>query len=97
VDAKFTVRAVDQCLGLFGKAPRAYAYDRAGHSAKNIADLKAKGVKVVGLAARGATAWSVSERVRDELVRERAMVEGGRGTVKSRRYDSRDRVRGPRG
>jgi hypothetical protein len=29
VDAKFAVRAVDHCVGLFGKAPRAYAYDRA--------------------------------------------------------------------
>lgn len=97
VDARFAVRAVDQCIGLFGKAPRAYAYDRAGHSAKNIAALRAKGVKEVGLAPRGSTAWSVSARVREELVRERAMVEGGIGTIKCRRYGfTRPRARSAR-
>ena len=86
VDVRFAVRAVDDCIELFGKAPRAYAYDRAGHSAQNIATLKSRGVKEVGLAPRGSTAWSVSAKVRDELVRERAMVEGGIGTIKCRRY-----------
>lgn len=97
VDAKFAVQAVTQCIGLFGKAPRAYAYDRAGHSAKNVAELKRKGVKQVGLAPRGSTAWSVSAKVRKELVRERAMVEGGIGTIKSRRYGfTRPRARSSR-
>jgi hypothetical protein len=97
VDAKFAVQAVDHCIALFGKAPRAYAYDRAGHSAKNIAELKRKGVEEVGLAPRGSTAWSVSAQMREELVRERAMVEGGIGTIKCRRYGfTRPRARSAR-
>jgi hypothetical protein len=97
VDAKFAIQAVDHCIGLFGKAPRAYAYDRAGHSEKNVAALKLRGVKEVGLAPRGSTAWSVSSKVREELVRERAMVEGGIGTIKSRRYGfTRSRARSAR-
>jgi hypothetical protein len=97
VDARFVVRSVDGCIGLFGKAPRAYAYDRAGHSAQNVAVLREKGVKEVGLAPRGSAAWSVSAKVREELVRERAMVEGGIGTIKSRRYGfTRPRARSAR-
>lgn len=97
VDARFVVRSVDQCIGLFGKAPRAYAYDRAGHSAKNVAALRARGVKEVGLAPRGACEWDVTAKVREKLVRERALVEGGIGTIKSRRYGfTRPRARSAR-
>jgi hypothetical protein len=54
-------------------------------------------VKEVGLAPRGSTAWSVNSKVREELVRERAMVEGGIGTIKSRRYGfTRPRARSAR-
>jgi hypothetical protein len=86
VDARFAVRAVEECIALFGKVPRAYAYDRAGHSAQNVAKLKKMGVKDVGLAPRGSTAWSVNAKVKEELVKERALVEGGIGTIKSSRY-----------
>lgn len=85
-DTKFAVRAVRDHIALFGEAPRAYAYDRAGHSAQNVATLKKLGVRDVGLAPRGRTQWAVGERVRDQLVRERAKVEGGIGTIKSLRY-----------
>ena len=40
----------------------------------------------MGLAPRGRAAWSVSGPVRDRLVRERAQVEGGIGTIKGSRY-----------
>jgi hypothetical protein len=86
VDAKFAVRAVDDLIGLFGHAPRAYAYDRAGHSKDNVAALQHKGVRHVGLAPRGRTAWSVSGNVKDRLIKERARVEGGIGSIKSSRY-----------
>ena len=86
VDAKFAVQAVRDQIALYGKAPRAFAYDRAGHSAKNVATLKELGVKQVGLAPRGKTEWSVSGKVKDDLVRERAQVEGGIGTIKSAKY-----------
>jgi len=85
-DTKFAVRAVNDHIALFGKAPRAYAYDRGGYSTENVAALKKLGVQDVGLAPRGRTQWAVRGPVRDRLVRERAMVEGGIGTIKSQRY-----------
>ncbi len=86
VDTKFAVRAVDQCIALFGKAPRAFAYDRGGHSLENVVALKKKGVKHVGLAPRGRVDWAVGDEMKEKLVRERALVEAGIGTLKSRKY-----------
>jgi transposase, IS5 family len=87
VDEKFVVKAVEDHIALFGKAPRAFAYDRGGYSEKNVATLKQRGVREVGLAPLGKKQWAVSsENVRVELVRERALVEAGIGTIKSRRY-----------
>ena len=86
VDTKFAVRAVKDHLALFGKAPLAYAYDRGGYSTQNVSSLKTLGVREVGLAPRGRTRWSVSQPVRDRLVRERAQIEAGIGTIKSSRY-----------
>ena len=85
-DARFAIQAVDDCTALFGKAPRAFAYDRAGYSAKNVRELKMKGVKDVGLAPLGQAKWVVSEKVKDELVRERALIEAGIGTIKCNKY-----------
>jgi hypothetical protein len=85
-DTKFAVRAVKDHVALFGKAPLAYAYDRGGYSAENVSALRKLGVKEVGLAPRGRTPWSVSRPVRDRLVRERALVEAGIGTIKGSRY-----------
>jgi hypothetical protein len=85
-DTKFALRAVKDHIALFGKAPLAYAYDRGGYSTENLSALKKLGVKQVGLAPRGRTPWSVSRPVRDRLVRERALVEAGIGTIKSPRY-----------
>lgn len=86
LDTKFAVRAVKDHVALFGQAPLAYAYDRGGYSVQNVSSLKELGVKEVGLAPRGRTQWSVSGPVRDRLVRERAMVEGGIGTIKCPKY-----------
>lgn len=86
VDTKLAVRAVDHCIALFGKPPRAYAYDRGGHSLENVAELKRKGVKDVGLAPRGRVAWAIAEDMKERSVRERALVEAGIGTLKTRRY-----------
>jgi hypothetical protein len=58
-DTKFAVRAVEDLVALFGKPPRAYAYDRAGHSIQNVARLRTLGVREVGLAPRGRMAWEV--------------------------------------
>jgi hypothetical protein len=64
-DTKYAVEAVKDRKALFGKAPRAYAYDRGGYSAKNIAALEEMGVKEVGLAPRGRVQWAVSEPTRE--------------------------------
>jgi|WetSurMetagenome_2_1015567.scaffolds.fasta_scaffold89603_2 hypothetical protein len=85
-DSSFAVRAAEDLAALFGKAPRAYAYDRAGHSTKNVARLRKLGVREVGLAPRGHTAWAVKGRVKEELIRERALVEGSIGTIKCQKY-----------
>ncbi len=86
VDSKFAVRAVKDHIALFGKAPKSYAYDRAGWSEDNVAELKQLGVKEVGLAPRGKAKWQVHGKTKDKLVSERAQVEGGIGSIKSRKY-----------
>src|SRR5712692_599871 len=87
VDAKFAVKAVEDHIALFGKPPRAYAYDRAGHSVKNVKRVKELGVRDAALAPRGKTGWAVSESMREKLVKERALVEAGIGAMKSSRYN----------
>lgn len=86
VDARFAVKAVDDHIALFGAPPIGYAYDRAGHSEENVALLKAKGVKHVGLAPRGRVKWSVRGAMKNKLVKERAQVEAGIGTIKHSKY-----------
>jgi hypothetical protein len=85
-DSRFAVQSVDDCKALFGKAPKAYAYDRAGYSAENVRQLKEKGVKDVGLAPLGQAKWPVSEKVKQKLVKERALIEAGIGTIKCAKY-----------
>jgi hypothetical protein len=85
-DTHFALQAVDQHIGLFGKPPVSYAYDRGGYSRDNIKTLKAKGVTDVGLAPRGKAKWEVDEKAKEMLVNERAQVEGSIGAVKSSRY-----------
>jgi hypothetical protein len=85
-DADYAVGAVEQHIALFGKAPRGYAYDRAGHSKENIALLRRRGVRQIAVAPRGKARWAVAGRIKDQLVRERAQIEGCIGAVKSPRY-----------
>lgn len=87
VDAKFAVRAVKDHIALFGKPPRAYAYDRGGFSGENVATLKELGIKEVGLAPQGRCKWAVSKAMQEELSKERALIEAGIGAVKSSRYN----------
>jgi hypothetical protein len=85
-DSTFAVRSVEDLVTLFGKAPGAYAYDRAGHSAKNVERLHELGVRDVGLAPRGRTQWEVNGKVKERLIKERALVEGSIGIIKGQKY-----------
>jgi hypothetical protein len=85
-DSRFAVRAVKDHMALFGRAPRKYAYDRGGWSQANVAELKNLGVAEVGLAPRGQAKWAVCGQVRTELVKERAQVEAGIGSIKHWKY-----------
>jgi len=86
LDSKFVVNAVRNHMALFGRAPRAYAYDRGGYSRDSIEELKQMGVRQIGLAPRGRAEWEVKGRVKTQLMSERAQVEGCIGTVKCSRY-----------
>lgn len=85
-DSRFALRAVQDHKALFAKAPKAYAYDRAGSSEKNVEALKSMGVSHVGLAPRGKAKWQVTGKIKNKLVSERAQVEGGIGAIKSKKY-----------
>ena len=85
-DSRFAVRAVEDLAALFGKAPRSYAYDRAGYSTKNIERLRELGVRDVGLAPQGRAGWRVGGKMKQRLVAERALVEGSIGTIKGLKY-----------
>jgi len=85
-DSRFAVRAVEDHKARFGKAPRAYAYDRAGWSEANVEQLRKLGVKEVGLAPQGRARWRVGSKTKAKLVSERAQVEGGIGAIKSGKY-----------
>ena len=97
VDSKFAVEAVKDQVAMFGKAPRSYAYDRGGWSAKNVLAIEKLGVKEVGLAPQGRCKPAVSEAVGKRLAKERALIEAGIGAVKSSRYNfHRPRAHSPR-
>ena len=85
-DSRFAVRAVEDHIARFGKAPRAYAYDRGGWSESNVNKLRSLGVRDIGLAPRGRSQWLVTGKKKETLVSERAQVEGGIGTIKCGKY-----------
>ena len=85
-DSTYAVRAVEDLVALFGKPPRSYAYDRGGYSAQNVERLGDLGVRDIGLAPRGRAPWEVRGKVKDRLIRERALVEGSIGTIKCSKY-----------
>lgn len=85
-DKQFCMEAIKQHQKIFGDAPQIYGFDRGGYSAANIKNAKKLGVKHVGIAPTGKAPWAVSESMRKKIVRERAQVEGGIGTIKSSRY-----------
>jgi hypothetical protein len=87
VDAKFAVQAVKDHVTRFGRAPRAFAYDRGGYSARNVRALKKAGVKQVGLPPRGRAPSALDEKTARRLAKERALIEGSIGALKSSCYN----------
>src|SRR5712692_3315515 len=85
-DIRYAVKSVEECKRLFGRAPIAYAYDRAGHSTANVAKLRELGVCQIGLAPRGRLAWEVEGATKRRLISERIRIEGSIGNFKSRRF-----------
>ena len=85
-DSEYAVEAVKDHEKMFGKVPRAYAFDRGGYSQENVKELKELGVKEVGLAPRGRAKWSVKGKAKERLASERPKVEGSIGTIKGRKY-----------
>lgn len=85
-DQKFCLEAIKHHQQTFGEVPKTFGFDRGGYSTANIKKAKKLGVKNVGIAPTGKTAWAVSDTMRKKIVRERAQVEGGIGTIKSSRY-----------
>jgi Transposase domain (DUF772) len=85
-DSKYVIQAVEDHRALHGSAPHSYAYDRGGYSRENVAALRKLRVRNVGLAPRGSAEWPVRGKTKERLTRERALVEGGIGAVKSLRY-----------
>lgn len=85
-DSKFTLDAVKIQRRVLGKVPKRYAYDRGGYSPGNAQALGEMGVDEIGLAPRGRGKWYVDGQKRENLIRERAKVEGSIGAIKSGRY-----------
>jgi IS5 family transposase len=85
-DQRFAVGAVQDHIARFGKAPRAYGYDRGGWSAGNVTLLRRLGVRDIGVSPRGRAQWQVQGRIRKALISERSQIEGGIGTIKCPKY-----------
>lgn len=85
-DSKYAVIAVDDHSKLFKNKPRDFGYDRGADFPSTFAKLKKRGVKNIAIARKGKARWAVSNKIKDELSRERAQVEGCIGTVKRTRY-----------
>lgn len=85
-DTKHVVESVKDCVRLFGETPCSYAYDRGGHSSKNVERLGRLGVKEVGIAPKGSAPWAVGKAAQRRLRSERVKVEGSIGALKSGRY-----------
>lgn len=85
-DIRFCIEAIKQHQAVFGRAPEVYGFDRGGYCPSNMRKAKELGVKHVGIAPKGQAPWSVGDRMRKRIRRERAHVEGSIGTLKSSCY-----------
>lgn len=81
-EADWMVAGVAHHKKQFGVVPTEFGYDRGGWSQKHMKDVADMGVKRVAVAPKGKSAWKVSARCKERMVRERAQVEGVIGTTK---------------
>jgi hypothetical protein len=66
--------------------PELFVYDRGGSSEDNRKKLKRAGVKKVGIQPKGKAPWLVHGKDRKTVTKERAMMEGRIGSLKSDKY-----------
>ena len=66
--------------------PELFVYDRGGHSRDNGRKLKRAGIKKVGIQPKGRAPWLVHGKDRKTVTKERAMMEGRIGSLKSDKY-----------
>lgn len=66
--------------------PELFVYDRGGHSRDNGRKLKRAGIKKVGIQPKGRAPWLVHGKDRKTVAKERAMMEGRIGSLKSDKY-----------
>lgn len=85
-DKRFCMESISVHLKTFGVVPRDFGFDRGGYSVRNVRNAKKIGIKNVGIAPKGRAKWLVSEGIKARITNERAQVEGGIGTIKSKRY-----------
>jgi hypothetical protein len=76
-DTKFVLRAVEDHIKLFQKAPRAYAYDRGGYSTHNVATLRKLGGQGCGIGPPGTNAVG-GQQYGSRPVGQRESTRGGR-------------------
>jgi hypothetical protein len=66
--------------------PNLFVYDRGGSSEENRDKLREAGVKKVGIQPKGKAPWLVHGKDRKTVAKERAMMEGRIGSLKSDKY-----------
>jgi hypothetical protein len=66
--------------------PELFVYDRGGWSKDNVAKMREAGVTKIGIQPKGRAAWLVHGQDREAVMRERAMMEGKIGSLKSDKY-----------
>lgn len=85
-DKRFCLESISVHEESFGEVPEFFGFDRGGYSGRNIKRVKRMGVANVGIAPSGKESWEVSGDIKDAIIRERAQVEAGIGTIKSPVY-----------
>ncbi|MBX7220058.1 MAG: hypothetical protein K1Y36_08935 [Blastocatellia bacterium] len=87
-DTTMPVRLLTAYRALLGPAatPDLLVFDRGGHSAGTCHTLQAAGIPHIGIQPKSQAPWLVAAADRPAVVTQRALMEGGIGTLKSTAY-----------